>query len=74
MVAPRNGPVRPRRPAIPPAAHGSINGMRILMGLLLLVIAAGAITGVFVALSSGQWQVALIIGLVAGAFFARVGC
>jgi len=44
------------------------------MGLLLLVIAAGAITGVFVALSSGQWQVALIIGLVAGAFFARVGC
>jgi hypothetical protein len=30
--------------------------------------------GVVVALSSGQWQMALIIGLVAAAFFARVGC
>lgn len=57
-----------------PAAHGSINGMRILMGLILFVIAVGAIMGVVVALSSGQPQVALIIGLVAGAFFARVGC
>ena len=60
--------------APPRAAGGSINGMRILMALLLLAIAVGAITGVVVALSSGQPTVALIIGLVAAAFFARVGC
>jgi len=60
--------------APPRAAGGSINGTRILMALLLLAIAVGAITGVVVALSSGQPTVALIIGLVAAAFFARVGC
>ncbi|TQR82434.1 hypothetical protein D8S82_32100 [Mycobacterium hodleri] len=60
--------------APPRAAGGSINGMRILMALLLLAIAIGAITGVVVALSSGQPTVALIIGLVAAAFFTRVGC
>lgn len=60
--------------APPRAAGGSINGMRILMALLLLAIAVGAITGVVVALSSGQPTVALIIGLVAAAFFTRVGC
>jgi uncharacterized membrane protein len=38
------------------------------------VILVGAIMGIVVALSSGQWQVAMIIGLVACAFFARVGC
>jgi uncharacterized membrane protein len=59
---------------MPPAAGGSINGTRLLMALLLLAIAVGAIMGVVVALSSGQPTVALIIGLVAGAFFARVGC
>jgi uncharacterized membrane protein len=39
-----------------------------------LVIAIGAIMGVVVAVSSGQWQIGLIIGLLAAAFFARVGC
>ena len=44
------------------------------MALLLLAIAVGAITGVIVAISSGQPTIALIIGLVAAALFARVGC
>ena len=44
------------------------------MGLLLLLIAVGAVMGVVVALTSGQPTIALIIGLVAAAFFARVGC
>jgi uncharacterized membrane protein len=48
--------------------------MRVLMGILLFVIAIGAIMGVVVALSSGQPTIALIVGLVAAAFFARVGC
>lgn len=73
MVAPQK-PLGTRRSALPPAAGGSINGMKVLLGLLLLLILAGAVTGVLVALSSGQPQVAVIIGLVAAAFFARVGC
>jgi hypothetical protein len=60
--------------ALPRAGGGSINGMRILLGLVLFVIAVAAIMGVVVALSSGQPTMALIIGLVAAAFFARVGC
>ena len=69
MLGPDNAKLAPPR-----AGGGSINGMRILMALLLLAIAVGAITGVVVALSSGQPTVALIIGLVAAAFFTRVGC
>jgi hypothetical protein len=74
MVAPKNGPLGKPRTSLPPAAGGSINGMRVLMALILLVIAIGAIMGVVVAVSSGQWQIGLIIGLLAAAFFARVGC
>jgi cytochrome b subunit of formate dehydrogenase len=57
-----------------PAAGGSISGMRILMGVLLLMIAVAAISGVVVALTSGQPTIAFIIGLVAVAFFSRIGC
>ncbi|MET0474341.1 MAG: hypothetical protein ABW001_06835 [Mycobacterium sp.] len=74
MVAPQNGPLGKSRTTMPPAAGGSINGMRLLMALILFVIGVGAIVGVVVAMSSGQWQVAMIIALVATAFFARVGC
>jgi hypothetical protein len=74
MVAPQNGPLGNSRSTLPPAAHGSINGMRVLLGLILLVIAVAAVMGIVVAMSSGQWQIAIIVGLVAGAFFARVGC
>ena len=74
MRGPDNGKLGQPRTAMPPAAGGSINGMRVVMALLLLAIAVGAIMGVVVALSSGQPTVALIIGLVAAAFFARVGC
>jgi hypothetical protein len=74
MVAPQKSPLGTTRPALPPAAGGSINGMRVLMGILLLVILVGVIMGVVVALSSGQPTIALIIGLVGAAFFARVGC
>lgn len=44
------------------------------MGLLLLLIAVASITGVVFALSSGQPTVAFIIGLIAVAFFSRIGC
>lgn len=74
MLGSHNGRVQRVRTDLPPAAHGSINGMKVLMGVLLLVIAIAAITGVAVALSSGQPTVAFVIGLVAVAFFSRVGC
>ena len=74
MIGPDDGKLAQPRTALPPAAGGSINGMRVLMGILLLAIAVGAIMGVVVALSSGQPTIALIIGLVTAAFFARVGC
>lgn len=62
------------RNAMPPAAGGSINGTRMLMAFVLLFIGIAAIAGISVALSSGQWQIALLIGLVSAAFFSRVGC
>jgi hypothetical protein len=74
MVGSHDDPVGQRQNVLPRAAGGSINGHRILLGIVLLLIAVASITGVVVAASSGQPQVALIIGLVAAAFFARVGC
>ena len=74
MLGPNDASVGQTRTAMPRAAGGSINGMRVLLGLVLFVIAVAAIMGVVVALSSGQPTIALIIGLVAAAFFARVGC
>jgi hypothetical protein len=62
------------RNGLPPAAGGSINGMRVLMAFVLLFIGIAAIVGISMALSSGQWQFALLIGLVCAAFFSRVGC
>ena len=75
MIGPHNGgKLAPPQTSLPRTAGGSINGMRILMGLLLLAILVGAVAGVLVALSTGQPTIALIIGLVAAAFFTRVGC
>jgi hypothetical protein len=69
MVARQHGPVRPRV-----TNSGAVNGHRLLMGILLMLIAVAAISGIVFALSTGQPTVALVIGLVAGAFFSRVGC
>lgn len=74
MLGSTDGRVEKPRTDLPPAAHGSISGHKMLMGVLLLLIAVAAITGVVVALSSGQPTVAFIIGLVSVAFFSRVGC
>jgi cytochrome b subunit of formate dehydrogenase len=62
------------RNGLPPAAGGSINGMRLLMAFVLLLLFVAAVGGVVMALSSGQWQIALLIGLISAAFFSRVGC
>lgn len=53
------------------AAHHHVRWFRML---LLAVIAIAAIAGVASTLAMGQPQVAFVIGLVAVAFFSRVGC
>jgi hypothetical protein len=74
MLGSHDGRVEQVRTDLPPAAHGSISGHKVLLALLLLLIAAAAVTGVVVALTSGQPTIAFVIGLVAVAFFSRVGC
>lgn len=59
--------------AMLPAAGGSISGHRALLGVLLLLIGVAVVTGVAVAVMSGQPAVAIAIGLVGAAFFSRVG-
>jgi hypothetical protein len=44
------------------------------MGMLLVLIALAVITGVAVAMTSGQPTVAFVIGLVGLAFFSRAFC
>jgi hypothetical protein len=65
---------RPVGQPLPPAAGGSISGHRLLMAVLLVLIAIAAISGVSMALMSGQPAVAFAIGLVSAAFFCRIGC
>ena len=74
MLGSNDGQVERIRTELPHAAHRSINGMKVLMGIVLLLIAVASITGIAVALSSGQPTVAFLIGLVSVAFFSRVGC
>lgn len=48
--------------------------VRWFYGLLLFVIAVAAVVGIISAASMGQGAVAIAIGIVAVAFFSRVGC
>jgi hypothetical protein len=43
-------------------------------GSLLAVIAIAALAGIVIMASMGQTQAALAIGIIALAFFSRVGC
>jgi hypothetical protein len=74
MIGSQDDIIRKRQTDLPRAAGGSINGHRMLLGIVLLLIAIASITGIVVALAGGQPTAAVIIGLVSAAFFARVGC
>jgi hypothetical protein len=74
MLGSHDGSADQARTELPRAAGGSINGMRVVMGILLVLIALAVITGVAVAVTSGQPTVAFVIGLVGVAFFSRVFC
>jgi hypothetical protein len=58
----------------PSGAGGSLDGRHWVYGSLLAVIAIAAVAGIVSAAAMGQTQAALAIGIVALAFFSRVGC
>jgi hypothetical protein len=58
----------------PAGAGGSLDGIRWMKGLLLAVIAICALAGIVSTAAMGQTQAALAIGIIALAFFSRVGC
>jgi hypothetical protein len=58
----------------PPGAGGSVDGIRWMKALLLAVIAICALAGIVSTAAMGQTQAALAIGIIAMAFFSRVGC
>ena len=74
MIGSQDDIIGKRQTDLPRAAGGSINGHRMLLGIVLLLIAIASITGIALALAGGQPTAAVIIGLVSAAFFARVGC
>ena len=74
MVGANEDPIGEPHPAPPITRGSSVDGHRVLLGLLLVLIGISAIVGVVVAAVSGQGTVALIIALFAAAFFSRVGC
>ena len=73
MVGINEDPLSHPQPAPPLVKRASIDS-RCMPGALLFVIAISAIVGVVVSAVFGQTTVALIIALLAGAFFSRVAC
>ena len=54
--------------------HPGAIHVRWYMVVLLALIAIASVAGIVGAMSAGQPQIAFIIGLVAVAFFSRIGC
>jgi hypothetical protein len=57
-----------------PVRSGGAIGVRWFYILLLAVIAIAAIAGIVSTAAMGQQPIAIAIGIVAVAFFSRVGC
>ncbi|MCW2624103.1 hypothetical protein [Mycobacterium sp.] len=75
MAGANEDPIGKPHPVPPRVAHhSSLDGHRVLLAVLLVLIAISAIVGVVFAAVSGQGTIALIIALFAAAFFSRVGC
>lgn len=73
MIGAEDGEVTTSK-TTPSGAGGSLDGTRWMYGLLLAVIGICAVAGVVSTAALGQTQAALAIGVVAIAFFSRVGC
>ena len=74
MIGANKDPMGEPRRVRPVHPSSSLDGHRVLLGLLLVLIAISAIVGIVFAAVSGQGTIALIIALFAAAFFSRVGC
>lgn len=74
MVGRQDGLFPRSETAVRRAAGGTINGTRVLMGVLVLLIAIAAVAGIVVTMSNGQTDAAIVIGIFAAAFFSRVLC
>jgi hypothetical protein len=74
MVGVNKDPMGHPQPVPPLTRHSSIDARHWFLGTLLFVIGISAIVGVVVAAVSGQTTIALIIALLAGAFFSRCAC
>jgi hypothetical protein len=74
MAGANEDPIGKPHPVRPAPHSSSLDGHRVLLGVLLVLIAIAAISGIVFAAVSGQGTIALIIALFAGAFFSRVGC
>ncbi len=73
MVGVRGGQVAQSALAAGHAGKSS-SDTRWLLGALMVIIGIGAIVGIVVTLSMGLTNVALAIGIVGCAFFARAWC
>jgi hypothetical protein len=73
MIGADDEPIVQPLPPRPLVSRPSVE-IRWALGALLVLIGIAAIVGVVVAAVSGQPTIALIIALLAGAFFSRVAC
>ena len=74
MLGDKVGAVAAGSKTTPSRAGGSLDGTRWAYGLLLAFIGIAAVAGIVSTAALGQTQAALAIGIVALAFFSRVGC
>ena len=74
MIGAKKDSIGDPRPVRPVHPSSSLDGHRVLLGVLLFLIAVAAIVGIVFATVSGQGTISLIIALFAGAFFSRVFC
>ena len=73
MLGVHDGQVVPSPIAVARRAKSSSN-VHWVLGTLMVIIGVGAIVGIIVAVTMGLTNVALAIGLVGCAFFARAWC
>jgi hypothetical protein len=74
MAGVHDGQVVPSPLAVARATRSSAHHTHWVLGLLMVLVGIGAVTGVIVAVTMGMTNLALAIGIVGCAFFARAWC
>jgi hypothetical protein len=73
MLGVHDGQVVPSQVAVARTAKSS-SGVHWVLGTLMVIIGIGAIVGIVVAVTMGLTNIALAIGIIGCAFFARAWC